>query len=169
MITIYICALLGAILLTYLNFKVLKEFSKEFIPEYAMSIILGLIAGAGIGVFVSLFLPKNTTKEYTYYKLENLQDKNSINGSLFLGIGGIDEEMKYTFYYEDNGFYKMNQLPYNLVKIKYSNNTPRVITIKNILDDSFINYFSIGFYEHEEYIVEIPYGSIKNGYNLDSK
>ena len=102
--------------------------------------------------------------------IETLQDNNSVSGNFFLGCGQIECKMKYVFYYEENGLYRMMQLDYNLVQIKYSDGKPKVNVTENYPSKTFINNFAIDLDAFDKtYIIEVPKGTIKNNYNLDAQ
>ena len=71
-----------------------------------MESILGGLIGGVIGVIIMLALPMKTEINTYTYKIETLQDNNSVSGSFFLGSGSIEGKMKYVFYYETNGGFK---------------------------------------------------------------
>jgi len=101
-----------------------------------------------------------------------LQDNNSVSGSFFLGSGYINGEMKYVFYYETDGGYKMKQIDYDKALIKYTNETPKVETYREVQTDAFINKFSVymsGCGCNNKNIIYVPKGTIKQNYNLDAQ
>ena len=78
--------------------------------------------------------------------------------------------MKYVFYYENNGYYKLEQADYNEVKVKYSDEKPKAerFNRKNV-KDAFINNFAIDCNSYQEYIIYVPKGTIKQNYTLDAQ
>ena len=142
----------------------------NYFIDYALASFQGIITGAFIGLSIAAMLPMDTYDKHYSLNIENLQDNNSISSNFFLGIGQIEGKMKYVFYYEENGFYKMMQLDYDLVQIKYSDSTPKVNVTENYPSDAFINNFAIDLdIFHKSYIIEVPNGTIKNNYNLDAQ
>lgn len=82
------------------------------------------------------------------------------------------EPTKYSFYYEDGGYYQLKQLePYN-TKIKYIKDKPKYIIYRKVLTDNLYNSFITGpAYDNgkEHYVICVPKGTIKNNYYLDTK
>lgn len=138
--------------------------------NYSLSSILGILIGGSIGFAVALALPAKTEIVKTTYNLEALHDNNSVKGSFFLASGQIEGKMKYVFYYENNGFYKLEQADYNDVLVKYSDEKPKVerLNRKNV-KDAFINNFAIDLICYQKYIIYVPKGTIKNNYSLDTQ
>ena len=150
----------------------LMEYSEgcaDFV-DYLLVSIQALFIGAMLGAFIAFALPAKTEIVKTTYNLEALQDNNSIKGSFFLGSGQIDGKMKYVFYYEKDGYYKLEQADYNKVKVKYSDEKPKaeLFNRKNV-KDAFINNFAIDFNYYQEYIIYVPKGTIKQNYSLDAQ
>ena len=136
--------------------------------DYLVSSFVGLILGAFIGLIIAIILPMDTYDKHYSFNIETLQDNNSISGGFFLGCGQIEGKMKYIFYYEEKGLYRMEQLDYNLVQIKYTDSKPKVNVTENYPSNAFINNFALDFDAFSKtYIIEVPKGTIKNNYNLD--
>ena len=162
LIAVIACVLVG-ILIEY------DEGYGEFLG-YFLNSLLGVIFGLLIGIAIAGILPMDTTYKHYSLKIEALQDNGSVSGSFFLGSGQVEGKMKYMFYYEENGFYRLMQVDYKLVRIKYSDNKPTVSVTENIPTKSWINYFAIDFDLFDKtYIIEVPKGTIKNNYNLDAQ
>jgi len=138
--------------------------------NYILVSILAILIGGIIGTAVAFALPAKTEIVKTNYNLEALQDNNSVKGSFFLGSGQIDGKMKYVFYYERDGFYKLEQADYEEVKVKYSEEKPKAerFNRKNV-KDAFINNFAIDCNCYQEYIIYVPKGTIKQNYSLDAQ
>jgi ABC-type proline/glycine betaine transport system permease subunit len=168
MITIIIGIILGIILGIYYTYKECEY--KDFIFYFLNSLISVVILGF-LCYMIAFILPYKTEMKLTaIYQLESFQDNNNIEGSFFLGCGHIDGRMKYVFYYQTDNGYKMGQLSYNKVFIKYSNELPKIESYSEVKTDSFINLFSINVLHFErKYIIYIPKGTIKKNFNLDSK
>lgn len=159
MITIIIFAIIAIAISIY----------TDFLYSFMKAIGFALI-GAILGLFIAILLPMKTCEKVYSFNIENLQDNNSTNGSLFLGSGQINGEMKYIFYYKENEFYKMGQIDYDKAKIKYSNGQPRINVIQKYPVNCLLNNFSIDFDAFDKtYIIKIPKGTIKNDYSLDAK
>lgn len=137
---------------------------------YIFVSILAILIGVIIGTAVAFALPAKTEIVKTNYNLEALQDNNSVKGSSFLGRGQIEGKMKYVFYYERDGFYKLEQADYEEVKVKYSDEKPKAekFNRKNV-KDAFINNFAIDCNCYQEYIIYVPKGTIKQNYSLDAQ
>ena len=138
--------------------------------DYILTSILAILIGGIIGTALAFVLPAKTEIVKTTYNLEALQDNNSVKGSFFLGSGQIEGKMKYVFYYERDGFYKLEQADYSKVKVKYSNEKPKAerFNRKNV-KDAFINNFAIDCNCYQEYIIYVPKGTIKQNYSLDAQ
>lgn len=138
--------------------------------DYFMMVFLGLLIGGVIGTAIAFALPAKTEIVKTTYNLEALQDNNSVKGSFFLGSRQIEGKMKYVFYYERDGFYKLEQADYEEVKVKYSDEKPKAerFNRKNV-KDAFINNFAIDCNCYQEYIIYVPKGTIKQNYSLDAQ
>ena len=137
--------------------------------DYISASILGVLSGGLIGIGVALVLPAKTEIVKTTYNLEALQDNNRVEGSFFLGSGQIDGKMKYVFYYENNGYYKLEQVDCSKVRIKYSDEKPKAERFnRKDVKDAFINHFAIDC-SYQEYIIYVPKGTIKQNYTLDAQ
>ncbi len=150
-------------------FQTYNGWMNDFI-DYIFSSFTGIVVGAGIGLIVAIMLPMDTYDKHYSLNIETLQDNNSVSGNFFLGCGQIEGKMKYVFYYEEKGLYRMMQLDYNLVQIKYSDSKPKVNVTENYPSGAFINNFAIDLNAFDKtYIIEVPKGTIKNNYNLDAQ
>jgi len=138
--------------------------------DYILVSIPAILIGGIIGTAVAFALPAKTEIVKTTYNLEALQDNNSVKGSFFLGSGQIEGKMKYVFYYENEGYYKLEQADYSEVKVKYSDEKPKAerFNRKNV-KDAFINNFAIDCNCYQEYIIYVPKGTIKQNYSLDAQ
>jgi len=168
MITILICGIIGLIIAIVLNFD-----GFDYIEDIILYFIIGMfgaLLGGLIGLLIAFALPAKTEIVKTTYNLEALQDNNSVKGSFFLGSGQIEGKMKYVFYYENDGYYKLEQADYNEVKVKYSDEKPKAerFNRKNV-KDAFINNFAIDCNSYQEYIIYVPKGTIKQNYSLDAQ
>lgn len=166
MYTILIAIIVGSIIGLY-------NASKTYwasIGDYILFSIIGSIFGFIVGCIIATALPMSKCDKHYSYNIVNLQDNNSIKGNFFLGSGQIEGKMKYVFYYEENGLYKMNQIDYDKVSIKYSDDQAKVNVTEVDLTDSLINYFGIDWdLGNKTYIIEVPKGTIQNNYSLDAK
>lgn len=145
------------------------KFMEYFSGLFLIVFTTGLASIFGLGVVICL--PMDTVTKVDTYNIVGLKDNNNVNGDFLLGSGSINGEMKYTFYYEENGFYKMKQIDVNNTSIKYSNDI-KIERYREEATESFINYFAIDDLENESnmsYIIYIPEGSIKNNYTLDAE
>ena len=166
MITIIICAVIGIIIGIILAAR--SSWSDLF--DFIMNIIFGVIIGAIIGLFIAFILPMKTYDAHGSCNIVALQDNSSVSGSFFLGSGQIDGKMKYVFYIEENGLYKMHQIDYNLVQIRYTDSIPKIHITEITKTDAFINHFAIDRNIGDQtYIIEVPKGTIKTNYNLDAQ
>lgn len=165
-----ILILIGIIVgIAYAICEVYNEYYKEFWDYVWCSFLIGLF-GAIIAFFIASMLPMDTYGKKHSLSIETLQDNSTVNGNFFLGCGQVEGKMKYSLYCEENGLYRMIQLDYDLVQIKYSKNKPKIVVIENYPSKAFINYFAIDFDVYRKtYIIEVPKGTIRNNFNLDTK
>lgn len=147
-------------------------FAIIFLDYFPEIFVAGLFIGLIIGFIIGLFIPKETKIiiDKTYY-LECLQDGNSINGSFFLGCGSVNGKMVYTYYYQDGDCYKMDQIDYDNVSIKYSEGRPKIEILKEIKTDAIKNLFTtrLNCECENSTIIYIPKGLIKQSFNLDAQ
>lgn len=138
--------------------------------DYILSSIIAILIGGIIGTAIAFSLPAKTEIVKTTYNLDALQDNNSVKGSFFLGSGQIEGKMKYVFYYENKGYYKLEQADYSEVKIKYSDEKPKAERFKRKnVKDAFMNNFAIDCNCYQEYIIYVPKGTINQNYSLDAQ
>lgn len=164
--TIIIITVIAIFIACFLEYK---EGYADF-GNYLLISFQSLSIGVIIGTAIAFALPAKTEIVKTSYNLEALQDNNSVKGSFFLGSGQIEGKMKYVFYYERDGFYKLEQADYKEVKVKYSDEKPKAerFNRKNV-KDAFINNFAIDRNCYQEYIIYVPKGTIKQNYSLDAQ
>lgn len=163
---LFIYLLIGLFILVFKRPKLSDYFDIDnFNGVGAITIITTILA-----VMVAFLLPYKTHEIKSSYQLESLEDGNYTNGAFFLGCGMVNETMRYTFFYNDNGYYKMQQIGINNTKIKYSDK-PRLIVFTTLVNyDDWYNRFVFGFgYASQRYVLCVPKGTIKNNYNLDTK
>ena len=161
--------IITAIVLFIAIYQEVNSYYSDF-EDYVLVSIEAILIGGIIGTAVAFALPAKTEIVKTNYNLEALQDNNSVKGSFFLGSGQIEGKMKYVFYYENDGYYKLEQADYNEVKVKYSDEKPKAerFNRKNV-KDAFINNFAIDCNCYQEYIIYVPKGTIKQNYSLDAQ
>ena len=171
MITIILFALFGLFFAIKVVWDGYLYFDFVEIVVDTLGTVLIIFMAALIGFGVAFILPMKTVTEIDTYNIVCLQDNNSTNGSFFLCTGTIKGEMKYVFYYEENGTYKMKQTDYNNTSIKYSE-TVKVERYRQEEVKAFINYFAIDdiFSESNmQFIIYVPKGTIKSNYSLDAQ
>jgi hypothetical protein len=134
--------------------------------------VVGAFIGAVIGAFVAWALPQSYTTEKYSAKLFSLSDNASVSGSFFLGCGQVNGVMQYSFYLQKTDTtYKMYQVDYYEAAIKYcTDSIPYVNITQKYLSKSLWNQFAIDkcSESYATYVFEVPKGSIKNSYELDS-
>lgn len=167
MITVLIFAVLIGILVSATEWDYIDDFF-DYFPAF-IQFMLGAIMGCLVGLFVAWLLPaKEQEVKYTY-NLETLQDGNRVSGSFFLGCGTIDGKMQYVYYYESQDGYRMNQIDYDKVVIKYSADNPRIETYRmEPIKGKFINNFAFDVTK-ERNIIFVPKGTIKQNFSLDAQ
>jgi len=158
MYTIILTVLIGMAIAIY------RTYQSSWYEDYILNTLISVILSIPIGLLIALFMPHDNETIITTYEIETIKDNNSISGSFFIGSGQLEGKMKYVFYYKTDGAFKMKQLDYDKVSIKYSDNTPKV--------EKYINRskskFAITF-KNERYIVFVPQGTIKQNYTLDAQ
>lgn len=171
MITIILFALFGLFFAIKAIWNDYGYYDFVKIVEKTLDTIIIIFIAALIGLGIAFILPMKTVTKIDTYNIVSLQDNNSTNGSYFLGTGTIKGEMKYVFYYEENGTYKMKQTDYNNTSIKYSDSVKVEIYRKEEVK-AFINWFAIDDICSEsnmQFIIYVPKGTIKNNYSLDAQ
>lgn len=106
--------------------------------------------------------------EDTTTQIIALQDGNLTDGRIpFLGSGYVKDELKYTYMYDTEKGYTVNQVPAKHSYIQYSQHDPYVIQHSAVkFDDAFWNLIAFPSVDTEYYFY-IPEGSIVQGYNID--
>ena len=163
MVTLIICLAVAIIITLHKEWYWVDSFL-----DFIMYSFLGGIWGGILGFIIMFSLPDDRVQKTLTYKIESLQDNNSVNGNFFLGCGSIEGEMKYVFYYEVNGGFRMKQVSYTDALIKYSTDV-KVVVHTEERTDSFINLFAVDFPKDDTYEIFVPKGTIKNNYNLNSQ
>lgn len=167
MLTILFGIIIGIVVMIYDTYK--KGYLDSW-GDYVLASIFGTSRGLFLGVIVAFMLPMDSYYKQYSFNIETLQDNSSVNGSFFLASGQIEGKMKYIFYYEDNGLYKMEQLDYEKVSIRYSDSVAKVNVTEKYPTESFINKFALDWdIFSKTYVIEVPIGTIKNNYNLDAQ
>ena len=167
MVTLFITTLIGIGICWYQNYKIGLNDLEDYLLTGLISLFTGVI-GLLVGLVLAIAVPMDTYEDKYSMNIENLNDNSSVEGSFFLGCSQFEGTMKYVFYVEEDGFYMMEQLDYELVKIKYSTGKPRVNVTENYPSDSWINNFAIDLdCFSKTYVIEVPEGTIKNNYNLN--
>lgn len=169
MVTILITILLG-IIIGIINATLQPSFLRD-LGFYIINSFIGAIFGLIIGIAIAFILPMDTYEKHYSINIVTLQDNNSTKGDFLLGCGNINGQMKYTFYYEENGLYAMKQLDHDLVKIKYSDGQPKVNVIeKKHPTNKWINAFALDLFLFDKtYVIEVPKGTIHTDYSLDAQ
>lgn len=166
MIIMIICAVVTAAVVFYMF---CNDFGWEMWFSNLLVSLISSIGGGGIGILLALALPAETEPRITTYQIEALQDNSSISGQFFLGSGSVNGNMAYTFYYEVNGMYRIEQVNCDRAFIKYTTGEPKVEVHSVKLTDSLINLFAFDCIPQKEYIFYVPKGTIKQGYRLDAQ
>lgn len=158
MYTIIITVLIGMVIAIYITYQSI------WCEDYILNTLISVILSMPIGLLIALFVPHENETITTTYEIETIKDNNSVFGSFFIGSGQIEGKMKYVFYYKTDDAFKIKQIDYDKVSIKYSNETPKVEKYINCSKSKF----SITF-KNERYIVFVPQGTIKQNYTLDAQ
>jgi hypothetical protein len=170
MITILISVIAAIIVVVIRTYKDRYFPGFDNFTDYLANSFGGLLLGLIIGLIIAFILPMKKYDKHYSYNIENLQDNSGIKGSFFLGCGQIEGKMKYVFYYEENGFFKMEQLEVKDVQIKYSDSKPKVNITEISPSKALINAFALDFDIFDKtYIIEVPKGTIKQNFSLDAQ
>lgn len=165
MMTILVLMVVGAIVLIIKEWTYVDDWI-DFIGTGFMGALFSIIPAT----IIAFSLPMQTYNQISEVKLETLNDNSGSQGNFFLGCGSIDSEMKYVFYYNEKGFYKMGAVNYEDVKIKYSTGFPKLVITKIAATESVINLFALDLnFGDKKYVFHVPKGTINNSYNLDAK
>lgn len=137
--------------------------------------ILGGLFGAFIGFCVaSLYSLDSVDARSEPQYLVNLKDGSSITGDFFIGIGHVDEEMKYSFYVEtEDNIFELKTIEADEAKISYIKEGERPYLTTHCDDYSALNpklrLWSDRDCFFNDIIFYVPKGSIKSDYELDAE
>lgn len=129
--------------------------------------LLGSAIGLVFAMIASIFIPAS---EHKYeHIIVSMKDNSSVNGSFFLGSGTFKDEPTFSYYYEKDGYYKLENVPSENSKIYYTNVNNRVVCTYYTID-GFYQWLSIPIVKYSRsYEFYIPSGSIKTNFNLDAE
>lgn len=168
MVTIIIMVIIGLLIGIWVTYT--DSWNRDEWEMYVVHCIFGMIVCGMVGLFIAWALPMDTKVNHSVLKLENLQDNSSVDGKFYLGCGNFGSDMKYVFYTEENGMYKMMQLDVDDCLIRYSDDKPIVHVFEIYPTDAKINFFAYdGDVFNKSYVIEVPRGTIDNNYNLDAR
>lgn len=163
-IAIGVCAIIG--------FLIARIDSYEFI-DLVGGIFFGSVVGFVIGGFTAgVIIPTDGEKILAKtYKIVTLQDGSSIYGNFTLGCGTIDGTMKYIFYYESDGEYRLKIIDHSDAVIVYEKESPRIETYEMKRTHTKHNRWTLGDpdMKGELYKIFVPEGTIKVDLTLDAK
>ncbi|ASD51802.1 hypothetical protein [Flavobacterium phage V157] len=131
--------------------------------------ILNFLLSLIFSFHVAWIIPTHTQIEKSTFELESLQDGDRINTQFFLGSGYVNEQMKYSFYILEQNGYKLYSIDANDAHVKYTDEKPKLEVFKEVINDDFINNFSIALDLKASYIIYVPKGSILQNYTLDAQ
>lgn len=171
---IFICGLifmLGYFIYTYNNYGIDFEAILLSIGVGILGCLIGMFPLAIGGV---VFEITATPEDYEYVDLERtnliaLKDNFQVEGTSFLFSSITDEELKYTYIYEEpNCGMTTNTIKASKVYIKYidENETPYIQKWKKLPKSNIIDWlFLVG---ETKYTIYLPQGSvIENEYQID--
>jgi hypothetical protein len=171
MYTILLFFIITTVVFLIVNYKDLGcDSFLELLRILILSFLQGL-SGGFVGFLVALCLPMDyKTQEYNK-NIVSLKDNTSIKGHFFLGTGHIEGSMKYVFYVENNDkSYSMNILEFDKARIKYSENKPKLKITQTTPIKKQWNNWAIDLSSIKTiYLIEVPTGTIKNDFQLDSE
>ena len=167
MITIILFTLIGVIIAIFIFWRNYRIFDYLLIEVILNTILLALV-GFIVGLMVMIALPAETIeKKVCSYNIINIQDNNSTSGHFILGTGRVNDEMVYSFYYENNGQYRLKQVDVDMTVIQYDS-IARIEKYKTVKTESTINLFAYDS-PNERYVIFVPRGTIIANYNLDAQ
>lgn len=137
--------------------------------DIALLSFINLLISFLISFIIALIIPTHTQIEKSTFELESLQDGSRINGQFFLGSGYINEKMKYSFYISEENGYKLYSIDADNAHVKYTTKKPKLEMFEEVVNDDFINNFSIAMDLKTSYIIYVPQGSILQNYVLDAQ
>ena len=147
--------------------------------EFGFGILSGILMWFASVLLVMLFVMAPFAKlakvlkvpivyEDTPTQIVALQDGDAITGrTFFLGSGYVKNELEYTYMYDTEKGFAVNQVPAAHSYIQYSNSNPYVIEHKAMRFDSIICNLITMLSVSTEYQFYLPEGSIIQGYNID--
>jgi hypothetical protein len=174
MIIILTLMVIGIIIGLYLAYK-----EKGFDAWFAFPII-GLLLGMILGfVIATILLADSEFKKVSEIKIVTLKDNNNVKGNFTLGCGSIGSKMKYVYYYEKDGGFKMGSIDCNengegdvdveICFLSGNDSISRVETYQTCPTlDKVINWFALDEIE-TKYIIRVPKGTITNDFSLDAQ
>ena len=149
-------------------FYLIKEDYYDWQEIISLS-FLNLLGSFSVSFLFALMIPTHTKIEKSNFELESLQDGSRINGQFFLGSGYINEKMKYSFYVSEENGYKLYSIDANNAHVKYTTKKPKLEMFEEVVNEDFINNFSIAIDLETSYIIYVPQGSILQNYVLDAQ
>lgn len=145
----------------------------EFEDYLLLLLISGLhgVIGAVVGFLIGWCFPMDYETVKWDREIVSLKDNSSIKGRFYLGSGRVEGSIKYVFYVEnDDDSYSMRMLDYYDAKIRYSESAPNVKTTQTRPIKNQWNNWAIDMDRVEtKYLIEVPSGTIKNDFQLDSE
>lgn len=141
-----------------------------------LNTFLGFTVGLTIGVIISatlsMILPSTTKIEKKFeVELVSFNDRiANISGNFFLGIGSIENEDYYYFYYKYNeNVFKLNKILCNNASLSYTNEQPVLIGYKETeFGKGIFKYLTLPKSDNI-YRFYVPKGTVKNSFNADLK
>lgn len=127
------------------------------------SIMAGLLAYVLNLAFLGLVNNDETVK---VTPLASLSDGSGIHGSFFLGSGYVDSRPVFMYYTNDNGAYRLKQERADDSIVTYTDGPPQLVIHYN---NSSNKWVSIVNDSSPEYEFQVPQGSVKSDFTLDTK
>lgn len=135
--------------------------------------VIGSAAAFFLAFAFNVAFINGDTKEYQSkpHTIANIQDGSEVHGSFFLGIGGIGEDMKYSFYGEaSKGVYELKTVDAEHAKVTFTDEEPYyTYTCYRDETPNWLTVFSDGWCDEDEITFHVPEGSIKTEFKLDAK
>lgn len=146
-----------------------EEMWAESFGEWLFAISVGIFTGFFVLIAFGLPLSYNLPKTINYQEknIVSLQDSVGIQGTFFLGSGSIKGNPTYTFYTEEDGGFKLNNVNASSTLIKYGDQ-PKT-KYESGCDGVWQWIAPCAYSSSEPVEVTVPEGTIKQNFTLDAQ
>lgn len=138
-------------------------------PDVIGCAIGALVLAAFVGLIGSAAVEPERVRFENHYPLKAIQDNSEMHGSFFLASGGFGEDMRYYYYVERNGAYRLEDIDpsFNVGVIE----GPKA----ELIEKGYTNKGTFWAWGANfgpvvtDTIFSVPNGTIKQDYTLDAK